>query len=105
VQAVSLARLPRECDRIENIGYGGRQVPVVPAGADHHHRRVQRLLRRAEEHLRQIQEDDGSLRRPTVEDALALSGFPPDYRFPESASDAVRWRMIGNAVPPPMAEA
>jgi hypothetical protein len=54
---------------------------------------------------RQIQEDDGSLRRLTVEDALALSGFPLDYRFPESASDAVRWRMIGNAVPPPMAEA
>lgn len=55
---IGLCRRPRSLgSRASAIGSGtsatgGHQVPVVPAGADHHHRKVQRLLRRAEEHLR-----------------------------------------------------
>ncbi len=50
--------------------------------------------------------DEGGRRRPvTVEDALRLQTFPADFRFPEGADDEARWRMVGNAVPPALAEA
>jgi site-specific DNA-cytosine methylase len=47
---------------------------------------------------------DGTVRRLTVEDVLALQGFPAGFRFP--TDDRTRcWRAVGNAVPPPLAEA
>jgi site-specific DNA-cytosine methylase len=34
-----------------------------------------------------------------------LSGYPADFRFPEGASLAKVWKVVGNSVPPPMARA
>jgi site-specific DNA-cytosine methylase len=47
---------------------------------------------------------DGTARQPTVADLLALSGFPPDFRFPDDSLERA-WRALGNCVPPPLAEA
>jgi site-specific DNA-cytosine methylase len=47
----------------------------------------------------------GRRRRITTADLLALCGFPHDFRFPPGASAEDHWRPLGNAVPPPMAEA
>lgn len=47
---------------------------------------------------------DGTVRPLSVQDGLRLCGFPDWFRFPEKVSDTAKWRMLGNAVPPPMAE-
>lgn len=48
---------------------------------------------------------DGTPRPITIADLLALQGFPPDFRFPEGSRHADKWQAVGNAVPPPLAEA
>jgi DNA (cytosine-5)-methyltransferase 1 len=43
------------------------------------------------------------LRRLTIDECIAIQGFPADYRF--FGSKSAIYRQIGNAVPPPLAEA
>ncbi len=48
---------------------------------------------------------DGSLGTPTIQDAERLQGFPSDWTVAaEGMARSARWRLIGNAVPPPLAE-
>lgn len=44
----------------------------------------------------------GRLRRLTVEEAAALQGFPPSWKW--FGPTGSRYRQVGNAVPPPLAE-
>jgi DNA (cytosine-5)-methyltransferase 1 len=44
---------------------------------------------------------DHTRRLPTIAEVAALCGFPADFVLPASPSAA--WRVLGNAVPPPMA--
>lgn len=47
---------------------------------------------------------DGSLGMPSIRDAERLQGFPPDWTAAaEGRSSSSRWRLVGNAVPPPLA--
>ena len=39
----------------------------------------------------------------SVREAARIQGFPDAYKFP--SSDSIAFRLIGNAVPPPMANA
>jgi site-specific DNA-cytosine methylase len=57
------------------------------------------------EHGVRVELADGTLRELTIEDALALSGFPADYPFPDRRELRMRWHLLGNSVPPPMAKA
>jgi DNA (cytosine-5)-methyltransferase 1 len=45
---------------------------------------------------------DGDRRPPTVRELKLLCGFPVDFEFPDETEP---WRVLGNAVPPPMARA
>jgi DNA (cytosine-5)-methyltransferase 1 len=48
---------------------------------------------------------DGRLGTPTIEDAERLQGFPAEWTLPaEGMARNVRWRLVGNAVPSPLAE-
>jgi DNA (cytosine-5)-methyltransferase 1 len=48
---------------------------------------------------------DGRLGTPTIEDAERLQGFPAKWTLPaEGMARSVRWRLVGNAVPSPLAE-
>jgi DNA (cytosine-5)-methyltransferase 1 len=48
---------------------------------------------------------DGTLGTPTIQDSERLQGFPADWTLPaDGMARNVRWRLIGNAVPPPVAE-
>jgi DNA (cytosine-5)-methyltransferase 1 len=48
---------------------------------------------------------DGRLGTPTIEDAERLQGFPAEWTLPaEGMARSVRWRLVGNAVPSPLAE-
>lgn len=47
---------------------------------------------------------DGDLGMPSIRDAERLQGFPADWTAAaEGVSRAVRWKLVGNAVPPPLA--
>ena len=50
-----------------------------------------------------LRHDDGAVRYFTVHEAALLQGFPPDYRFAGSRSEAMR--QIGNAAPTPVCKA
>jgi len=50
-----------------------------------------------------LREKDGSVRYFTVHEASILQGFPPEYEFLGSRSEAMR--QIGNAAPTPVCEA
>lgn len=43
------------------------------------------------------------IRNPTIREASQAQGFPSDWIWP--SSDTLAWRMVGNAVPPPIAKA
>lgn len=47
---------------------------------------------------------DGPARRFSYREAARLQGFAPDFRFPDTANSSLqmRYRVIGNAVPPPL---
>lgn len=47
---------------------------------------------------------DGALGMPSLNDAERLQGFEPDWTLPAGDGRGVRWRLVGNAVPPPLAE-
>jgi DNA (cytosine-5)-methyltransferase 1 len=47
---------------------------------------------------------EGQPRDVNLADLLALSGFPADFDFPTEDLE-LQWRALGNAVPPPQAEA
>jgi site-specific DNA-cytosine methylase len=49
-----------------------------------------------------IEDVAGEFRRPTTDDLLALSTFPPDFDLPE---DCDPWARLGNSVPPAMMRA
>ena len=51
------------------------------------------------------QRPDGRPRPISIDDLLALQGFPADFRFPKGSRREDMWRGIGNAVPVPLAEA
>jgi DNA (cytosine-5)-methyltransferase 1 len=47
---------------------------------------------------------NGILGTPTIQDSERLQGFPTEWTLPaEGMGRNVRWRLIGNAVPPPLA--
>lgn len=48
-------------------------------------------------------QDDPNSVVVTEQEAAAIQGFPPDYRFADPKT--ARWLQIGNAVPPPVASA
>lgn len=48
---------------------------------------------------------EGRARRFSYREAARLQGFPMDFRFPESHGMHSRYKVIGNAVPPPLFEA
>lgn len=52
-----------------------------------------------------VELQSGELRRLTVDELKVLSGFPADFGIPAKTDVAGVWRMLGNAVPPPMAQA
>ena len=75
----SYARIsrPGECPTLTaNMGGGGHNVPFI--------------------------RDRWGIRRLTVDECLALQGFK-DYRFPDSVSETDRYKQIGNAVTPTVA--
>lgn len=45
------------------------------------------------------------VRSLTLEETLTLQGFPSDYDLSSAKTQKARWTMVGNAVPPPVAEA
>lgn len=45
------------------------------------------------------------VRSLTMPETLVLQGFPADYDMSAARTQKARWTMIGNAVPPPVAEA
>lgn len=45
------------------------------------------------------------IRSLTMPETLVLQGFPADYDMSAAKTQKARWTMIGNAVPPPVAEA
>ena len=45
------------------------------------------------------------IRSLTLEETLTLQGFSPDYDLSPARTMKSRWTMVGNAVPPPVAEA
>jgi DNA (cytosine-5)-methyltransferase 1 len=47
----------------------------------------------------------GKPRPISVDDLLALQGFPADFCFPKGSRHVDKWKAIGNAVPPPLAGA
>lgn len=105
-EAAAIVRLPREIGDLEHIDYrtGTRWLSSRPAptmttsgfsGGD----------RSTDLPYARIELADGSLRPVTVEDGKALMGFPEEYEFPDDLSVGARWKMLGNAVPPPMARA
>lgn len=50
-------------------------------------------------------EDEGPARRFSYREAACLQGFSRDMVFPDSAGMHSRYKVIGNAVPPPLFEA
>ena len=44
-------------------------------------------------------------RRLSYREAARLQGFPDNYSFPEHGSLDIKYRVIGNAVPPPLFKA
>lgn len=47
-------------------------------------------------------EDDRPARRLSYREAARIQGFDGDLIFPETAATSMRYRVIGNAVPPPL---
>ena len=45
------------------------------------------------------------IRSLTLPETLTLQGFEPDYDLSAARTMKSRWTMVGNAVPPPVAEA
>jgi DNA (cytosine-5)-methyltransferase 1 len=73
------AKEPGLCPTLTaNMGLGGHNVPFV-FGKD-------------------------GLRKLTEYECLALQGFPPEFRFPDSVPRAKRYTQVGNAVAVPVAE-
>lgn len=52
-----------------------------------------------------VETTTGELRPLGIADLLALCGFPAEFSIPSSVSDSKAWKLLGNAVPPPMAQA
>lgn len=46
--------------------------------------------------------DNSPARRLSYREAARIQGFPPDVTFPETYGIWMRYRVIGNAVPPPL---
>jgi site-specific DNA-cytosine methylase len=45
------------------------------------------------------------IRSLTIEETLVLQGFSADYDLSSAKTKKSQWTMVGNAVPPPVAEA
>ena len=54
---------------------------------------------------RTIWDKPQKVRSLTMPETLVLQGFPADYDMSAARTQKARWTMIGNAVPPPVAEA
>lgn len=50
-------------------------------------------------------ENKNPARRLSYKEAARLQGFPRSFRFPDTASLEMRYRVVGNAVPPPLFQA
>ena len=55
--------------------------------------------------LRDTTEKPQKIRSLTLPETLTLQGFEPDYDLSAARTMKSRWTMVGNAVPPPVAEA
>ena len=51
------------------------------------------------------EEPPRKIRSLTMEETLVLQGFSSDYDLSSAKTQKARWTMVGNAVPPPVAEA
>lgn len=49
--------------------------------------------------------EDGPARRLSFRECARLQGFPRDLKFPETAGLEERYKVVGNAVPPPLFQA
>ena len=52
-----------------------------------------------------VKDKSQKARSLTMPETLVLQGFPADYDMSAARTQKARWTMIGNAVPPPVAEA
>lgn len=52
-----------------------------------------------------IFEHDGPARRLSYRETARLQGFAKDFAFPDTAGLELKYRVVGNAVPPPLFEA
>lgn len=73
----------------------GRHVPLHPSSP--------KLIRVHTD--KWVFESDAPARRLSYRECARLQGFPVDMRFPDTAGIAERYKVIGNAVPPPLFEA
>ena len=55
--------------------------------------------------LRDVSGKPVKIRSLTLEETLVLQGFDPEYNLSSAPTMKSRWTMVGNAVPPPVAEA
>ena len=55
--------------------------------------------------LRDTTDKPVKIRSLTLPETLVLQGFNPDYDLSAARTMKSRWTMVGNAVPPPVAEA
>lgn len=50
-------------------------------------------------------ENDGPARRFSFRECARLQGFPPEMKFPDTAGLGEKYKVVGNAVPPPLFKA
>jgi DNA (cytosine-5)-methyltransferase 1 len=82
-------------DISKTIVANGRHMPLHPSSPE--------LVRLGTDHWEFA--DNRPARRLSFREAARIQGFPPDVEFPDKFGVTMKYRVIGNAVPPPLFEA